>query len=784
MKAAAPQSMQLEVHDLTGQAGPRPVTGGVPLPEGAAPSGAAFSLAAERGAPIPVQTRPLATWPDGSVRWVLLDFAADPPPSGASRFVLSWSRGGAPGPPPAGAARARSGARAGIASDLVRIERTGSGLFRLNDAYEVSLQLVNGRGRKFAGVVDTARVETAGPLRSTLAVRGGFQDRQGARSFDLTLRVSVYAGLSLVRVEPMIVVSAEAGALQSVRELNLDIRRVGRPDEPTTVSIGGEPGWRGALTGRETVRLFQVDDERYRIEGAAAEGGKAPGWCELTGGDGVLAVCLRDFWQQWPKSIEACGDGVRLGLFPRFAKGAFAHMQPWHKYQYPFKGACFQLKTGQAKRWDVWLDAAGNGERLARIASAPLAPSADPASALGAGVWGPIEPAGAPGLAAYDAWAEQQFQGYLDAIAAQRDYGAMNWGDWWGERGCNWGNHEYDTGNLILIQYARTGDPRYLHAAEAGIRHVTEVDVIHSVNPDLEASFHPNPKFPVRPGCVHEHCIGHVGGFCSTERVRRIFVKLGVGKGAKRPHLCLEPRNLGHVWTQGMARLHFLTGDPWLRETAELVADNLARLVETRGYPFMGHSHCGRTAGWTIQALAASYELGRRERYRRAMKRIVNDALAEQDPNCGGWLYELPRGHCFCETRKHVGMAGFITCVLANGLARHYDMTGDPRVPEAIRRAVTFVNLDTWQDQDSDWRYTSCPVSPLVSQIGVTIQALANSVRITGDAEHLRILGKAWAAKFERLLKAQAPGPGFGKDYSLVVFGAAEAASVCARRPS
>lgn len=78
-------------------------------------------------------------------------------------------------------------------------------------------------------------------------------------------------------------------------------------------------------------------------------------------------------------------------------------------------------------------------------------------------------------------------------------------------------------------------------------------------------------------------------------------------------------------------------------------------------------------------------------------------------------------------------------------------------------------------EQRSDWRYTSCPASSLIGQTGVTIAALVNSVKTTGDAEHLRILRKAWDAKFKRLKVAPASRPGLGKSYSTIMYGSPEA---------
>ena len=155
---------------------------------------------------------------------------------------------------------------------------------------------------------------------------------------------------------------------------------------------------------------------------------------------------------------------------------------------------------------------------------------------------------------------------------------------------------------------------------------------------------------------MHEHCVGHVGGFYSIERIRRLLASFDVRAGVKKPYLCLDPYNLGQVFTQGMARLYFLTGDPWLKETVLAVGDNLAKLVLDRKFGgFKDSTHSGRVNGWTMLALAPALEITPARTYLRAMKTLADDALSEQDPDSGGWLYDLTHGHCYCTTRKHVG---------------------------------------------------------------------------------------------------------------------------------
>ncbi len=777
------EQLSISVQDSTGLKLLRPVRGGVPVAKGAAPEGAHFVLRDEHGQPLPCQTSVLARWDDNSARWVLLDFQAEPPPEGEQNYTLIWGDEVSPAAPGV-VVELSQGSPTALRSGNIEVVAGGSGLLRISDRLDIGFSVTDCDGQDYYAAADSVTVQTEGQLRSTLALTGSFRDAAGERLFSFRIWVSVFAGLSRVLIEPLILIDAEAGMIQRVREIRLEMIPL---KGICSAALGGQPAWEGQQ--QSPVRLLQIDDESYLLEGASGKGARAPGWAEINDTDGTVAVALRDFWQQWPKALEVTPASLRIGLFPRFEAGAFDHMQPWYKHDYLFEDNCYRLRTGQARRWQVWLDLGGDGAALAQAANAPLVPAADPAQAIATGVWGEIVAAGSPGMAEYDEWAENLFDAYCQSIELQRDYGAMNWGDWWGERGCNWGNHEYDTPKHVLVQFARTGDPKYLYAGDIAARHMSEVDVIHFINENLKRYFvedvGEDPTYPIRPGMVHEHSIGHVGGFHSVAQVRELYVSLGIGK-RKDPYLCLDPYNLGHIFTQGMAYHYFLTGDPWVKETVERIGANLAKLVEDREFQFKGWSHCGRTNGWTMLAIAGAYDITPDDRYLQAMKLLAEDALGEQDPNCGGWLYELPWGHCYCTTRKHVGEAGFITAVRLNGLSRYYELSGDERIPEAVRRGITHLNNDTWRDEASDWRYTSCPATGNIRQSGVIIMALASSVKLAGDPEHLQILRKAWAAKFERLksVAATLADPeelrGFGKTYSSSVYGCPETVALLA----
>jgi len=59
-------NLSITIQDITGLNTIRPVTGGVPIAEGAAPECSVFELRDNQGNTVPLQTSVLARWKDGS----------------------------------------------------------------------------------------------------------------------------------------------------------------------------------------------------------------------------------------------------------------------------------------------------------------------------------------------------------------------------------------------------------------------------------------------------------------------------------------------------------------------------------------------------------------------------------------------------------------------------------------------------------------------------------------------------------------------------------------------
>jgi len=103
-----------------------------------------------------------------------------------------------------------------------------------------------------------------------------------------------------------------------------------------------------------------------------------------------------------------------------------------------------------------------------------------------------------------------QFPGYDEALAAgidrflasrdgAREYGMMNFGDWYGERQWNWGNLEYDLGHGFLTQFVRSGKPSFFRRAEEAIRHQRDVDTRHHASDPRRVGQQWTTAWAIRP---------------------------------------------------------------------------------------------------------------------------------------------------------------------------------------------------------------------------------------------------------------------------------------------
>ncbi len=210
----------VEVNWLGGTPAPAAtgVSWGLPWPKGAVPKDQKFALKTADGKALPVQSWPLAYWPDGSLKWS--GFATVATPDLAGPFTVSGadantaSAGGAT----LRVRRSDTGVEIDTGKLKARVTHWGPNLIdSLSiDGREVARHgrlvciLQNGpsgdaadtpRREKFSGKINTVTVEQSGPVRAVLKVEGVHKAVGGSREWlPFIVRLYFYAGQESVRL--------------------------------------------------------------------------------------------------------------------------------------------------------------------------------------------------------------------------------------------------------------------------------------------------------------------------------------------------------------------------------------------------------------------------------------------------------------------------------------------------------------------------------------------------------------------------------------------------------
>ncbi|HMB68764.1 MAG TPA: hypothetical protein VKU85_05610, partial [bacterium] len=554
-----------------------PVTAGVPLPRGLIRDVGELAVrCGER--PVPAQIQATERWPDGSVRWALLDLAVDAEPHATVDVHVT----------------ARSGEDAPAGDPVVRVSEAGSALFVDAGAAQWSVaplgpfpfrdaraggterlspegcafSCTDGSGSSHDGVIRHLEAELRGPQRAVIRARGDFGP---GCPLDFTARMHFHAGSPSVRLEVAVrnprraahpgghwelgdagsflfrdlslrVTAAHGRAVSWSPEAAMPLGELRQgPLEIYQDSSGGE-NWRSPVhRNRDGDVPMTFRGYRVRAPGVEREGLRAAPRVVVHDGTAGVSASVREFWQNFPKAIEADGPALTVRLFP----GQCA--------------ALHELQGGERKTHEIWLtfgeDALTAGADFQR---APLRLAPDPAAFLASGVLPYLtlraddEDETACRLAA------QAVEGD-DPFAAKREradeYGWRNWGDFWADHESRYHegddlfvshfNNQYDPVWGALLQFARAGDPRWLELMDPLARHVMDIDVYHT---DADRSVYNHGLFWHTAHYVHAELATHR----SYPRGRT------VGGG---------PDN-EHNYAAGLAHFHLLTGDLWAREAA------------------------------------------------------------------------------------------------------------------------------------------------------------------------------------------------------------------------
>jgi hypothetical protein len=200
-------------------------TWGVPWPQGRVPRNAAFELRAVAGGVKPVQSWPLAYWPDGTLKW---SAHALPPDAGGGKPEAGYTlhpTTGADASDPLLANDNSAGIDINTGVLQCALPRSGtvlvtamkrSGKPLLRDGRLVLLvddgiddESAGTARRSFEGAIDKVTLEQNGPLRAVVRVDGSHRHADGATLLPFVVRLYFYKNSDTVRLVHTLVYDAD-----------------------------------------------------------------------------------------------------------------------------------------------------------------------------------------------------------------------------------------------------------------------------------------------------------------------------------------------------------------------------------------------------------------------------------------------------------------------------------------------------------------------------------------------------------------------------------------------
>ena len=730
-----------------------PITSGVPFGKGELRSADAITLltTGTKPAAMPLQTEVLARWADGSIKWLLLDFQADLPANKTTTFVVKYGPG-VTRPPVTNPIVITDGYE-GMSVDTGRLrmhldrknfrpltaiwlDRNEDGRYtdeeRITHADSPGLSLPTPDGNQFHAHRSPIQItrEQQGPLRTCLKLKGTHKNENG-HFFRYIIRLHLFRGKPDIRIDYTFVNDNAAKTMSQVASLTCGWKLAGT--DPAFYHLAGPR--------TDPPRLFQVDDRRFRVNNQPA-GRTASGWAATWNRQGGIAVGVRHFWQNWPKSLSVGQRGLSVGILPGFAKGTYdgRPIRDEAKLFYYLRNGEYSFKIGVAKTHEMWatfFTGKPTPETLDdhfRSRQQRLLAQATPERIAATAVLGAMPPARPGPTAAYDKW----FSGFLDkhmhGQEEVREYGLLNFGDWYSIPWDSWGNLEYDTTRCFFQQYLRTGDRRYFDQAEPAARHLIDVDVVHAVNQPIREY---GGSWQIEPGAIWAHSVGHTGGYYGRYDGEKYHdIAPLIMKGAYQLGLV----DLGHHWIGGAFDHFLLTGDRRTQEVAVMVSDAMARRTPTR---YTDHL---RGIGWPLQMMMAAWDATGNQAYLAAATRQWRRLRQHLDPD-RGWVIKLAFGHCSeaSDAGRCRGQNAYMLALTLSGLARYHEATGDPEVLVGLTAGIDQLIRGCWDEKHKAYRTTTCkhmrhiPPSGQNSPAALIAQAIAYESKLTGNREHKRI---------------------------------------------
>lgn len=383
-------------------------------------------------------------------------------------------------------------------------------------------------------------IEQTGPIRATILVEGEHRDSLSNRKLSYICRLTAWSGQAHIKVQYSLknmdghgVAAGTAGAAmaqlnsyQSLDSIHVDLPLNFAAVNPGAAIAGTSTTHVGSgLTGGEYLNLLQnytgtfdaADTQNPQPAGSAdgssdtltnnwptqgdalitynvtgkstGNGGKAPGWMIMAGGNLRAIVAMRDFWQQYPKSLRAEANGLcRIGVWPAGTWQAqfFAGSMKTHEMLLSFDRSAALTDSVAEARFNIINDppvgACSPRHYQASYAFGDIGPSNETLTDGTA-----FTPSAAPFATAYMADLVSHLGDILsdrndgNGAAVGHEYGFWNFGD--GKTDSpnqGWENNQWGITKACFQWFAASGNLNLYRLGEDSARHFRDVDVLHA----------------------------------------------------------------------------------------------------------------------------------------------------------------------------------------------------------------------------------------------------------------------------------------------------------------
>lgn len=660
------------------------VRSGVPFPKGALKSGDQARLVGV-GGEVPLDAEALVRWEDGSVKWLLLDFATDAGAGEAVSYSLEY--GDSIARTEAERLKVKQSPEAfHVDTGAIRFEINRQKFSVLSNAqvkdergnwFTVSTQgldflLKNYDHRPYTATHEACdydvALEEAGGVHAVFCVRGTLTlsgRKRVVDHFQYTCRIYCWAGSPSVKVT-FTLQNRQEQANEIFRSVEMalhldDTRRavLGWADSAKEIAVSDDSDILAVQAG--PTNLIPWEEFSYKLidnaEGAALDRcAKSPGWAAVEGESAGAAMSVRRFWEKHPK-----GFSVSSGKLSACIR--------------PLGGDNMVFPRGMDYSDDILLTFYSAKDRDKAVDKSlafqdTLFAVAPPEWYCGSDAVGWLSPVSKQDFARYERLISSSFDGLVKGQAEEKMYGDINFGDASGDYTTQrdyWLNQEYDTPHCCFLMFLRSGSLDYLKWGEDAARHHADIDTVHYC-----------PDNPEMVGGQYKHEFNHT----SYRSAGTLYYK----------------PTIDHIWAEGLCDCYLLTGDRRMREVAEEVGEHTMRHV-SQGI----NKSTERSYGWPIILLYAIYQATGDGKYLDGIKMVVKQVMDKRHPTRGVWQKSWGVDE---NGNEILGSKTFMVGLLMEAMAFYHHFSGDPEVADWLVKAAGTICTEAWVEKDQGFYYT------------------------------------------------------------------------------